>query len=647
MRQLTIATRLYLLIGLSTLTLVTVIAAALVGSGEMVTAGRNLHDQGAVVIQKVSRLALLFEEQEQLVGRAPAEIDRERLRQYRARFDRLSEELSDDLRRGAPLFDASVENAVSRLTVAFAAFRTDANAVFDFAQDFVQDRASDVLDGTLSSTIAEIDAILDGLLEAAAKTSDAEVEALSVARQSMVWTILGVSVLAVIIFNGFGIYIARRLTRELGRIITEMRALSAGDLESQMPARAERDEIGAMARALDVFRFEMAAGRQMAAELRRNQEHLARAQRIAGVGSLEQDVETRRLKWSAETCRMFGVSPDDVDESVDYFYRFIHPEDCELVKAEASKLASGTAPPPLEYRIIRPDGAVRTIYRESEILCDETGRPLRRIITFKETTETRAAQERERELERQLMHSQKLEALGTLAGGVAHDLNNTLVPILALSKLALDELPAENAVRGDIETIIRASERARDLVKQILAFSRKKDTAEEQVDLARVTREALRMLRASLPTTIQIVDQIAQVPAVLGDPSELHQVIVNLVTNAAHAIGGAVGKITVRLGDADKRRPPTQEATIVCLTIADTGCGMSAATLDRIFEPFFTTKGVGEGTGLGLSVVHGIITRHGGKIAVRSALGNGSEFALSFPIAAQNRGTAESDAIAA
>jgi signal transduction histidine kinase len=294
----------------------------------------------------------------------------------------------------------------------------------------------------------------------------------------------------------------------------------------------------------------------------------------------------------------------------------------------------------IEYQIIRPDGEVRVVYRESDLLLDETGHPVRRISVFKDVTEAQAAQERERELERQLMHSQKLEALGTLAGGVAHDLNNTLVPIVTLSKLALEDLPEESPPRGDIETIIRASERARDLVKQILAFSRKQDLVRQEVDLARVTRDALQMLRASVPATIQIVDQIVEVPLLFGDAGELHQVIINLVTNAAQAIGGSVGTITVRLwGTAQRQSSPDEARPAVCLSIADTGCGMDEATVERIFEPFFTTKGVGDGTGLGLSMVHGIVTRHGGTITIHSRPAEGSKFTLWLPAITQPQTT--------
>jgi two-component system cell cycle sensor histidine kinase/response regulator CckA len=219
---------------------------------------------------------------------------------------------------------------------------------------------------------------------------------------------------------------------------------------------------------------------------------------------------------------------------------------------------------------------------------DDAGQPCKLIGVVKDVTELREAERRRDELERELMHSQKLEALGTLAGGAAHDLNNTLLPILALSKLALDELPEGSPVREDIGVIIRASEHARDVVKQILTFSRKQDLVKREVDLAAVTREALRMLRAGLPTTIQIIEQITPVPPLFGDAAELHQVVVNLVTNAAQAIGGGVGKITVRTWSVSEPPGPAgaTPSPVIYLSVADTGCGIDPSTVDRVFEPF-------------------------------------------------------------
>jgi PAS domain S-box-containing protein len=371
-------------------------------------------------------------------------------------------------------------------------------------------------------------------------------------------------------------------------------------------------------------------------QLRRSREHLARILRISGVGCIERDLPSERVEWSAEACRIFGIEQDVTETTRTGLYNMIHPDDRATVRAAVERSNAGIPSPPLEYRIVRPDGEVRYVYRENDLLFDDSGRPVRRISTLKDVTEIRAAQQREKELERQLMHAQKLQALGTLAGGVAHDLNNMLVPILALSQLALDELPEDSPVRADIETIARAGESARDLVRRILSFSRRQDFVGEAVDLAEVTREALQMLRASLPATIRFVVRIDAVPKLRGDAGALQQLVVNLVTNAAQAIGAPLGEITVRVwSPARGGTAANGRATAVCLSVADTGCGMDLATLDRVFEPFFTTKPVGEGTGLGLAIVHGIVARHGGHIEARSQPGEGSEFTVTLPALAE------------
>jgi PAS domain S-box-containing protein len=231
-------------------------------------------------------------------------------------------------------------------------------------------------------------------------------------------------------------------------------------------------------------------------------------------------------------------------------------------------------------------------------------------------------------LERQLHHAQRLDALGTLAGGIAHEINNALVPIIALTKLVAGHLPEESRDRRNLTAVIGGATRSRDLVQQILDFSRKDEIGAEadDVDLGAVLRETSDFLHATLPASIRLEEVIAATPPVIGDAQQLHQVIVNLITNAAQAIGAAEGRITVTLGlDA--------EARALRLSVADTGCGMDEATKARIFEPFFTTKQVGTGTGLGLSVVHSIIEKHGGRIEVESAPGQGSCFSIMLPVA--------------
>ena len=250
-----------------------------------------------------------------------------------------------------------------------------------------------------------------------------------------------------------------------------------------------------------------------------------------------------------------------------------------------------------------------------------------------------AADRKRRDLEAELQHAQKLEALGALAGGVAHDLNNTLVPVIALAKIMVEKLPEQSRERRNLDTILEAGGRARDLVRQILAFTRKEAPTRTTVELSALVRGSLKMLRASIPSTIHIDEMIAEVPPVRGDPGQIHQVMINLVVNAAQAIGEAPGKIAIELASApsDKldqaRHPWTGPA--VRLSVQDTGCGMDEGTLKRIFEPFFTTKAVGEGTGLGLSVVQGIIAQHGGRIAVESRRGKGTRFDVYLPALSQ------------
>jgi signal transduction histidine kinase len=220
-------------------------------------------------------------------------------------------------------------------------------------------------------------------------------------------------------------------------------------------------------------------------------------------------------------------------------------------------------------------------------------------------------------------HAARLDALGRLASGIAHDLNNALVPVLAMTKLVLSRLTKQTREHANLELALMGAERAKELVQQILTFGRKQAGEMREFDLAQVIAESVKMLRASLPATVKLETDIDAVPRIHGDPGQLSQVLVNLVTNGAHAIGDKPGTVAISLArDGDGR---------VRLAVADTGCGMDERTQARMFEPFFTTKEVGKGTGLGLSVVHSIITAHGGKISVQSARGRGTRIDVLFP----------------
>ena len=248
-------------------------------------------------------------------------------------------------------------------------------------------------------------------------------------------------------------------------------------------------------------------------------------------------------------------------------------------------------------------------------------------------TGLRRAGEAEERLQAQLRHSQKMENIGTLAGGIAHDFNNILTPILGYANMALRDTPAESRTHSDLQHVVSAGKRAKELINQILTFSRRSEPERKPVQIASNVTEALKLLRSSLPSTIEFRQNIdPDCGTVLADATQIHQVIINLCTNAFHAMRESGGTLEVNLDvvelDDDLGRPHPRLAlgSYVRLTVSDSGHGMDAETRDRIFEPFFTTKGVGHGTGLGLSVVHGIVVSHGGEITVYSEPGLGTTF---------------------
>jgi len=244
--------------------------------------------------------------------------------------------------------------------------------------------------------------------------------------------------------------------------------------------------------------------------------------------------------------------------------------------------------------------------------------------------------EERKQVEKQLRQAQKMEAIGTLAGGIAHDFNNILAVILGFTEIALN-MPEDTRTQHWLKQVLKAGERAKELVQQILAFSRETEQERKPVRITPILKETLKLLSASLPATIEIREDVAASGTILGDPTQVHQVLMNLCTNAAYAMREEGGVLTVSQSDVEldveaaARYPNLPPGSYLRLIVSDTGHGMDRAVMERIFDPYFTTKEPNEGTGLGLSVVHGIVQSYGGVITVDSEPGKGTSFHVVLP----------------
>jgi PAS domain S-box-containing protein len=291
----------------------------------------------------------------------------------------------------------------------------------------------------------------------------------------------------------------------------------------------------------------------------------------------------------------------------------------------------------LETKFRLKDGSIITALM-SAVLIRLKDRPHILTIT-RDISDLKSAQKEREQLKTQLIQAQKMEAIGTLAGGIAHDFNNILGAIIGYAEMALYDTKKDSMEHYNIDQVLKAGHRAKDLVKQILAFSRKSEQDKKIISLTPIVEEALKLLRASLPTTIEIRQNIEpRLDAIFADPTQMHQVMMNLCTNSAHAMGDTGGILNVELHNVDLdpkktvQYPELNPGPYVKLSIIDTGHGMDAAIIDRIFDPYFTTKEHDKGTGMGLAVAHGIIKGHGGGIRVQSKPGKGTHFDILFPV---------------
>ncbi|MBN1294622.1 MAG: response regulator [Candidatus Latescibacteria bacterium] len=261
------------------------------------------------------------------------------------------------------------------------------------------------------------------------------------------------------------------------------------------------------------------------------------------------------------------------------------------------------------------------------------------VAIYSDITKQVMAEEKRKKLEEQLHQSRKMESIGRLAGGIAHDFNNILSAISGFTELVLEnDIPEDSPARDSLEEVLKASYRAKDIIKHILAFSRKTDMQQNPVKLGILIKETLKMLRASIPSTIEInYNSMTQSDMILATPSQIEQVVMNLCTNAAHAMHNIGGVLSINLDDVVIGNDSTidynniKPGEYLVMSVTDNGCGIDPGIIDHIFEPYFTTKAKSEGTGIGLAVVHGIVKNHGGDVTVTSKVGEGTTFTVLFP----------------
>jgi PAS domain S-box-containing protein len=374
-------------------------------------------------------------------------------------------------------------------------------------------------------------------------------------------------------------------------------------------------------------------------ELKRSEERYALAMEAARDGHWDWIVETDEFYASPQLLEIYGFPADTVFAGrADFLARFpFHPEDKpKWEAAAAAHFAGKTVRFGMELRMLH-QGEVRWIRLNGLCLRDAAGTLVRWTGSVRDVTESKRAEAALREFEKQLRQAQRLEAVGTLASGIAHDFNNILGAILGYGEMALRDAPRGSRLKRDLDSVMIAGERGRALVDRVLAFSRSGMVERVAVHVEPIVREVLDQLVSRLPAGVNIESTLhAGRAAILGDATQVHQVLMNLATNSLQAMAsGGVLRVSLEAVRVDEPRPATTgrvpAGECLVLTVADSGAGIPSEMLERIFDPFFTTKEAGVGTGLGLSLVHGIVTELGGAVDVRSTPGSGSTFTVYLP----------------
>lgn len=430
-------------------------------------------------------------------------------------------------------------------------------------------------------------------------------------------------VVTISVLIGWGL--SSSLSRPIREMIKAAELYAEGNLNYKLQERSQ-DELGRLAQALN----------KMADDLYKMGRLLDRAQEMASFGSWEWRRGKDGLVFSNGIYKIFGVTNQVFPPTVQHLLKFVEPDMQERLSAILQGRFQESVS--TEFQIHRLDGEIRTLLIRSEPSKADNGIIDGFLGIIHDITEQKRSDEEREKLQAQLTQAQKMETIGTLAGGIAHDFNNILFPILGYTEMMLSEVSDDNPMHESLKKIYSGGMRAAALVKQILTFSRQEPHHLNLLRIQPIIKESLKLLRSTIPTTININQNINENSGLIkADPTHVHQVIMNLVTNAYHAMqekGGELGVSLeeIKLTKTDLINAQMSSGNYLCLKVSDTGSGMDKVLQDKIFDPFFTTKEKGKGTGMGLSVVHGIVTQMRGAIDVNSEPGRGTVFKVYLPV---------------
>jgi two-component system cell cycle sensor histidine kinase/response regulator CckA len=379
--------------------------------------------------------------------------------------------------------------------------------------------------------------------------------------------------------------------------------------------------------------------------LRESKARLDLALQSAGMGIWQWDMLQNRRIFDDQAFRMLGLDPATFTGMASEFYAALHPDDRETVREALERAIMHDVPYNPEYRALWPDGTIRFLAAQGRVVRDNAGDPIKLIGVIQDITARKALETETALLHEQLIQAQKLESIGRLAGGVAHDFNNMLGVIIGHAELAAMNVPEDTPLGYDLQQILATARRSADLTRQLLTFARKQVVRPEVLNLNDTVTGMLKMLQRLIGENIALAWQPGtEVWPVMIDPSQVDQILANLAVNARDAIAG-VGKVVIEtanfadVGVLQASNLDMAPGDYVRTAIRDDGCGMDAETVSKIFDPFFTTKGVGKGTGLGLATVFGIVKQNAGGIEVQSELGVGTTFQIYLPRADRVRDT--------